>query len=59
VKIFEKVTGLSLKKRYLNKDSGVKRSYLDIKLSEDFLNFKSEIDLYEGLKKTLECYEKN
>jgi len=59
VQIFENITSLNLKKRYLNKDSGVKRNYLDIKLSGDFLNFKSEIDLYEGLKKTLECYEKN
>jgi len=59
VQIFENITSLNLKKRYLNKDSGVKRSYLDIRLAEKFLNFKSETDLYEGLKKTLEYYEKN
>lgn len=59
VKIFENITGLNLKKNYLNKDSGIKRSYLDIRLAKEFLNFKSETDLYEGLKKILEYYEKN
>jgi len=59
VEIFEKIINKKLKRKYLNKDSGVKRNYLNTKLSEKILNFESEIELIKGLKITYDYYEKN
>ena len=59
VGIFEKITNKKLKRKYLNKDSGVKRNYLNTKLSEKILNFESEIELIKGLKITYDYYEKS
>jgi len=59
VEIFEKIINKKLKRKYLNKNSGVKRNYLNTKLSEKILNFKSEIELIKGLKITYDYYEKS
>ncbi|MGB9749956.1 MAG: NAD-dependent epimerase/dehydratase family protein [Caldisericia bacterium] len=59
VNLLEKLVGYKLKRRFLDKDSGVKKNFLDIKLAEKFLNFKSEMDLFNGLKETIKYYEKN
>jgi len=59
VEIFEKITNKKVKRKYLNKNSGVKRNYLNTKLSEKILNFKSEIELIKGLKITYDYYEKS
>ena len=59
VEIFEKITNKKVKRKYLNKNSGVKRNYLNTKLSEKILNFESEIELIKGLKITYDYYEKS
>jgi UDP-glucose 4-epimerase len=59
VEIFEKITNKKVKRKYLNKDSGVKRNCLNTKLSEKILNFESEIELIKGLKITYDYYEKS
>jgi len=59
VEIFEKIINKKLKRKCLNKDSGVKRNCLNTKLSEKILNFESEIELIKGLKITYDYYEKS
>lgn len=59
IEIFEKITNKKLKRKYLNKDSGVKRSFLDTKFSKEILNFECETELIKGLKITYEYYEKS
>lgn len=59
VDILERIIGYKLKKKYFKKDSGVKKSCLDVNLSKKLLNFNSEVDLTDGLKETIKYYEKN
>jgi UDP-glucose 4-epimerase len=59
VEIFEKIINKKLKRKYLNKNSGVNRNCLNTKLSEKILNFESEIELIKGLKITYDYYEKS
>lgn len=57
--ILENIVGYKLKRKYMSKDSGVRRSFVDTNYSEKVLGFKSEIDIEKGLKETLKFYEKS
>lgn len=58
VNILEEIIGFKLKRKYIKKDSGVRKSFLDIKKAKVELGFQSQINLVKGLKKTLKYYEK-
>lgn len=58
VNILEKIVGFKLKRKYIEKDSGVRKSFLDIKKAKVELGFQSQINLVKGLKETLKYYEK-
>ncbi|MEM4221193.1 MAG: NAD-dependent epimerase/dehydratase family protein [Thermoplasmata archaeon] len=59
VETFEKILGYKLKRKYLNRDSGVRKSCVDTNFSQKVLGFKSKINIERGLKETLKFYEKS
>jgi len=54
----EKVWGRKVEKIFLKKENGVKRNSLDPTLSNKMLGFSFKTSLIDGIKKTLEYYEK-
>ena len=58
-KKIEEISGRKVERIFLKKGSGVKRNSLDPSLSKRILGFSIKTTLLDGIKKTLEHYEKN
>lgn len=54
----DKIFGFKLKRKYIKKESGVRKSFLVIKKAKLSLGFQPKINLEKGLKQTLKYYEK-
>ena len=55
----EEISGRKVERIFLKKGSGVKRNSLDPSLSKRILGFSIKTTLLDGIKKTLEYYEKS
>ena len=58
-KKLEEISGRKVERIFLKKESGVKRNSLDPSLSKRILGFSVKTTLLDGIKKTLEYYEKS